>query len=65
MTELERLHERLHGEEGARRAVQGHLKAVDRIEAIVSEEYIDFDLERRTDISSCRRGNLHGTWRMS
>jgi glycine/D-amino acid oxidase-like deaminating enzyme/nitrite reductase/ring-hydroxylating ferredoxin subunit len=38
--------ERLHGEEGARLAAQSHSAAIDRIEAIVSEEHIDCGFER-------------------
>ncbi|HVR70942.1 MAG TPA: FAD-dependent oxidoreductase [Vicinamibacteria bacterium] len=38
--------EHLHGEQGARLAVQSHLSAVDRIEAIARDEGIDCDFER-------------------
>jgi glycine/D-amino acid oxidase-like deaminating enzyme/nitrite reductase/ring-hydroxylating ferredoxin subunit len=38
--------EHLHGEEGARLAVESHLAAVDRIEAIVRDEAIACDFER-------------------
>jgi glycine/D-amino acid oxidase-like deaminating enzyme/nitrite reductase/ring-hydroxylating ferredoxin subunit len=38
--------ERLHGEEGARLAAASHTAAVDRIEAIVSEEGIECEFER-------------------
>jgi glycine/D-amino acid oxidase-like deaminating enzyme/nitrite reductase/ring-hydroxylating ferredoxin subunit len=38
--------ERLHGEEGARRAAESHSAAIDKIEAIVIEEGIDCDFER-------------------
>jgi glycine/D-amino acid oxidase-like deaminating enzyme/nitrite reductase/ring-hydroxylating ferredoxin subunit len=38
--------ERLHGESGARLAVESHGAAIDRIEAIVREESIDCDFER-------------------
>ena len=38
--------ERLHGEEGSRRAAESHTKAVDQIEAIVREEKIDCDFLR-------------------
>jgi glycine/D-amino acid oxidase-like deaminating enzyme/nitrite reductase/ring-hydroxylating ferredoxin subunit len=38
--------ERLHGEKGARLAARSHTAAIDRIEAIISEEGIDCDFER-------------------
>jgi glycine/D-amino acid oxidase-like deaminating enzyme/nitrite reductase/ring-hydroxylating ferredoxin subunit len=38
--------EHVHGAEGARRAVQSHLQAIDRIEAIVREEGIDCEFAR-------------------
>ena len=38
--------ERVHGAEGARLAAQSHTQAVDRIEAIVTEERIDCEFER-------------------
>lgn len=38
--------ERLHGEEGARRAADSHTAAIERVEAIVREEGIDCDFER-------------------
>src|ERR671925_627787 len=38
--------ERLHGEKGARLAAESHTAAVDRIEAIITEEGIDCDFER-------------------
>jgi glycine/D-amino acid oxidase-like deaminating enzyme/nitrite reductase/ring-hydroxylating ferredoxin subunit len=38
--------ERLHGDEGARLAARSHSAAIDRIEAIVSEEHIDCGFER-------------------
>jgi glycine/D-amino acid oxidase-like deaminating enzyme/nitrite reductase/ring-hydroxylating ferredoxin subunit len=38
--------ERLHGEEGARLAVESHTAAIDRIESIVRDETIDCDFER-------------------
>ncbi|RJQ23067.1 MAG: FAD-dependent oxidoreductase [Nitrospiraceae bacterium] len=38
--------ERLHGEKGARLAAESHTTAIDRIEAIVTEERIDCDFER-------------------
>jgi glycine/D-amino acid oxidase-like deaminating enzyme/nitrite reductase/ring-hydroxylating ferredoxin subunit len=38
--------ERLHGEEGARLAVESHGAAIDRIESIVRDEGIDCDFER-------------------
>jgi glycine/D-amino acid oxidase-like deaminating enzyme/nitrite reductase/ring-hydroxylating ferredoxin subunit len=38
--------ERLHGERGAQLAAESHTAAVDRIEAIVTEERIDCDFER-------------------
>lgn len=38
--------EHLHGEQGARLAVESHRAAIDRIEAIVREEKIDCDFER-------------------
>jgi glycine/D-amino acid oxidase-like deaminating enzyme/nitrite reductase/ring-hydroxylating ferredoxin subunit len=38
--------EHLHGERGARLAVESHLAAIDRIEAIVGDEGIDCDFER-------------------
>jgi len=38
--------ESLHGERGARLAAQSHTAAIDRIEAIVTEETIDCDFER-------------------
>jgi glycine/D-amino acid oxidase-like deaminating enzyme/nitrite reductase/ring-hydroxylating ferredoxin subunit len=42
ITELERLH----GEDGARRAIQSHLDAVDRIERICRDEHIECAFER-------------------
>jgi glycine/D-amino acid oxidase-like deaminating enzyme len=38
--------ERLHGADGARRAAESHTAAIDRIEAIVTDEGIDCDFER-------------------
>jgi glycine/D-amino acid oxidase-like deaminating enzyme/nitrite reductase/ring-hydroxylating ferredoxin subunit len=38
--------ERLHGEEGSRRAAESHTKAIDQIETIVSEERIACDFVR-------------------
>jgi glycine/D-amino acid oxidase-like deaminating enzyme/nitrite reductase/ring-hydroxylating ferredoxin subunit len=38
--------ERLHGQEGSRRAAESHTKAIDQIEAIVNEEQIDCDFSR-------------------
>jgi glycine/D-amino acid oxidase-like deaminating enzyme/nitrite reductase/ring-hydroxylating ferredoxin subunit len=38
--------ERLHGERGARLAAESHSAAIDRIEAIISEEGIDCEFER-------------------
>jgi glycine/D-amino acid oxidase-like deaminating enzyme/nitrite reductase/ring-hydroxylating ferredoxin subunit len=38
--------ERLHGEQGARLAAESHSAAIDKIEAIISEEKIDCDFRR-------------------
>lgn len=38
--------ERIHGEEGARRAAESHMTAINRIETIVASEGIDCDFER-------------------
>jgi glycine/D-amino acid oxidase-like deaminating enzyme/nitrite reductase/ring-hydroxylating ferredoxin subunit len=38
--------ERLHGQEGSRRAAESHTRAIDQIEAIVREEQIDCDFSR-------------------
>jgi glycine/D-amino acid oxidase-like deaminating enzyme/nitrite reductase/ring-hydroxylating ferredoxin subunit len=38
--------ERLHGEDGARMAAESHTAAIDTVEAIVREEYIDCEFER-------------------